>query len=122
MRIAPVGAALLLVVGCAGPMSTPSSAPASPLAVELADFEITPATLTVTAGTVRFQVTSQGPTVHNMTIRDAAGQRVANSVDLHPGDSDDVTANLASGTYVVFCSFAGHESLGMHSTLTVTSS
>jgi uncharacterized cupredoxin-like copper-binding protein len=121
MRIALLSAAILLMVGCSSTTSSPSPAPQTPVAVELADFKITPSTLNVSAGNVTFQVTSQGPTLHNFTIRDAAGESVANSVDLHAGDSDEVTANLAAGEYVIFCSFAGHESLGMHSALTVTS-
>jgi manganese oxidase len=120
VRIAPLLAALLLLAACAGPAASPSPSAGPAIAVALADFMITPTTVTATSGSVTIDVTSHGPTVHNMTIRDAAGQHVANSVDLHAGESDEVTATLAPGQYTIFCSFAGHESLGMHASLAVT--
>jgi plastocyanin len=131
---------LAALAACAGPSNThaptntrtpasptPSAEPASAqpstagteLAVTLRDFEIDPDTLTA-AGTVTFAVTSEGPTPHNFTIRDANDVVVAHSVDLRTGDSDTVEADLAPGEYTFFCAFAGHESLGMHGTLTVT--
>jgi plastocyanin len=133
---------LLLILGlvalaaCAGPTNsqapinspiatTASLASAQPstagteLAVTLRDFEIEPEILSST-GAVTFAVTSEGPTPHNFTIRDANDAVVAHSVDLRTGESDTVEADLAPGEYTFFCAFAGHESLGMHGTLTVT--
>jgi plastocyanin len=101
------------------PTSQAPSAQATEVAVTLRDFEIEPDTL-MTAGTVTFAVTSEGPTPHNFTIRDANDEVVANSADLRTGEADTVEAELAPGEYEFFCSFAGHESLGMHGTLTVT--
>jgi len=111
---------MLLFAACAAPTASPSPSAAPAIAVELADFMITPTALSATSGTVTIDVSSRGPTLHNMTIRDAAGQHVTNSVDLHAGERDEVTATLAPGEYTIFCSFAGHESLGMHASLIVT--
>jgi uncharacterized cupredoxin-like copper-binding protein len=83
------------------------------------DFKITPSTTTV-AGNVEFDVHSDGPTPHNFTIRDASNNVVLHSKDLRAGESDTVSGQLTPGTYTFFCAFPGHESLGMHGTLTVT--
>ena len=126
--IGTAAAALLLLAACASPGSTAaptaSSAPASAaaptaVAVTLMDFKITPATTTV-SGNVEFDVHSDGPTPHNFTIRDASNNVVLHSKDLRAGESDTVSGQLTPGTYTFFCAFPGHESLGMHGTLTVT--
>ena len=59
---------------------------------------------------------------HNIVFFDATGN--ADIEPLKPGAATTLTANLAPGTYHVFCSlFAGtpesHEALGMHFVLTV---
>ena len=61
-----------------------------------------------------------GPTPHNFNVRDASGTVLLSTKDLHAGDSTSVSGQLAPGTYTFFCAFPGHESLGMHGTLTVT--
>ena len=105
------------LAGCAGAGSAATSAP---LSAALRDFKIEPNKLSASAP-LTISVTSSGPTQHNFTIRDATGSVVAASTDLRTGDSDTVEVpDLAPGDYTFFCSFAGHESLGMHGTLTVT--
>jgi uncharacterized cupredoxin-like copper-binding protein len=98
--------------------ATPTSA-AQAVAVQEADFKITPATLALTGSTFTFNVTSAGPTPHNFNIRNDSGT-LASTKDLRTGGSDTVTVTLTPGTYTFFCAFPGHESLGMHGTLTVT--
>jgi plastocyanin len=112
-----LAAATVLFVACTGG-ATSSPTPVS-VNVQVADFKITPATIAVTGTTFSFDVRSQGPTPHNFNIRDDSGT-LASTVDLHTGDSDTIGATLAPGTYTYFCAFPGHESLGMHGTLTVT--
>lgn len=75
--------------------------------------------MTLAGSTFTFTVTSAGPTPHNFNIRNETGTLAA-TVHLRTGDSDTVTATLPAGTYTYFCAFPGHESLGMHDTLTVT--
>jgi uncharacterized cupredoxin-like copper-binding protein len=89
--------------------------------VTLRDFEIVPDTTTVPSN-VTFSVHSDGPTPHNFNLRDSSGNVVVSSKDLRKGDSDTVVGQLPAGTYTFFCAFPGHESLGMHGTLTVTGS
>lgn len=96
---------------------TPASAAA--IAVSVADFMIDPDAIEATGPTVTFDVTNDGPTPHNFTVRDVDGQVVMATADLAVGASETITADLEPGEYEVFCSLAGHESLGMSGTLTV---
>jgi plastocyanin len=105
--------------------STPSDAGASATSVVAAtsihvrDFALDPKDVTV-RGLVSLAVTNDGPTIHNVSIRDASGKVVGATKDLTPGQSETLTANIPAGTYVLFCSLPGHESLGVKGSLTVT--
>ena len=99
----------------------PTSAPS--VAVEgtaliVKDFTLDPLTV-MTAGSVALAVTNAGPTVHNVAIRDDAGTLLGTTADLREGESETLTADLAAGSYILFCSLPGHESLGIKGTLTV---
>ena len=132
MRLLLLVGAAVLVVACAGPQTTrpqpttqaaPTTQPAATppaLELELADFKIEPDELTTAAGAAVINVTSAGPTPHNLTIRDSADVVVVGSNELGTGESDVLEANLAPGEYTMFCALPGHESLGMSATLTVT--
>jgi plastocyanin len=99
------------------PSMEPSAAiDAQPVAVK--DFTIEPLELT-SGPDVALAVTNQGPTPHNLTIRDDAGEVLGATPDLSAGDAETLSVELAPGSYVMFCSLAGHESLGMRGTLTV---
>ena len=100
-----------------------SEAPsADALAVSVADFMIDPSALEVTGSTVTIDVTNDGPTPHNFTVRDEAGEVVMATADLSVDGTETITAELEPGEYTTFCSLPGHESLGMVGTLTVTES
>lgn len=140
LRLSAAALAIPLLTACGGsgktaaPSAVTSAAPqasaaassspaaagsASVVAVTEKDFQIDVATLSVPSN-VTFNVHSDGPTPHSFNIRDGAGTVVVESDDLRQGEDTTVTAQLAPGTYTFFCDFAGHESLGMHGTLTVT--
>ena len=124
-RLVPAAFAALLLVACGAPTASPSAASpiagaADPIAVIERDFEITPAELSVDAGTVALQVTNEGPTPHNVTVRDADGDIVLATRNLRRGESEEISGTLESGEYTTYCSLPGHESLGMVGTLTVT--
>ena len=89
------------------------------IAVSVADFMIAPSTYEVHGPTVSFDVTNDGPTPHNFTVRDLDDQVVLSTSDLGVGASETISADLQPGDYTVFCSLAGHESLGMSGRLTV---
>ena len=100
--------------------ATEAPAAADAVTINLMDFMIDPSELEATGPNVTIEVTSDGPTPHNLTVRDAAGEVVMATADLSAGDTETITADLEPGDYTILCSLAGHESLGMSGTLTVT--
>ena len=119
MRISLIVLMLLGLVACSAPASS-DTPPAGALTVSVADFMIDPAEVEISGSTVTISVTNDGPTPHNLTVRDAAGDVVVGTEDLSVGDSETITAELEPGDYIFFCALPGHESLGMSGTLTVT--
>ena len=99
---------------------TESGTPVETLSVNLADFMIQPSDVEVAGPTVTIAVTNDGPTPHNLTLRNEDGEVLMGTPDLSAGDSDTISGQLEPGTYTLFCALAGHESLGMSATLTVT--
>ena len=97
-----------------------STAPSNATAVIVKDFKIEPADIKVQGKTVSLAVTNQGPTIHNVTIRDASGTVIVATKDLKTGESETISATLAPGSYILFCSLPGHESLGTKGTLEVS--
>ena len=145
IRSVAAAAILLVAAGCNGgaggsvtptpgasvsaPTATTAPSPGgSPVAtagvagtpLEVRDFTLEPLTLTLAGPDVVLAVTNSGPTVHNVTIRDAAGSSLGGTRDLREGEADALVATLPIGTYVLFCSLPGHESLGIKGTLEVT--
>jgi len=126
MRTTILGAALAAVLPACAPSADDSAPPSAgapssgAIAITVADFMIDPVDLTATGPAITFEVTNDGPTPHNFTVRDDAGELVAATADLSPGESETLSADIAPGAYTIFCSLAGHESLGMGGTLTVT--
>ena len=100
--------------------ATEAPVAAEALTVTLMDFVIDPSALEVTGPTVSIEVTSDGPTPHNLTVRDASDEVLLGTTDLSTGESETIPADLEPGEYTIFCSLPGHESLGMRGTLTVT--
>ncbi|MEW6582991.1 MAG: plastocyanin/azurin family copper-binding protein [Actinomycetota bacterium] len=73
-------------------------------------------TLTAKAGTVTITLTNKsGTTPHNVAIKGKKKGLVVTG-----GKTSKVTATLKKGTYVFYCSVAGHEAAGMKGTLKVT--
>jgi len=92
------------------------------LTVTVSDFMIDPSDLEVAGTTVTIDVVNDGPTPHNLSVRDADGEVVMATADLSREGTETITAELESGEYTIFCSLGGHESLGMSGTLTVSGS
>ena len=59
----------------------------------------------------------QREVVDRMTA--APGGKEYGRVDLHPGDTETLTLDLAAGTYTLYCSLLGHEDAGMRTDITV---
>ncbi len=117
---------LLGLAACSSPAATDAPGSAAPssdaMSISVADFMIDPSEIEVAGPTVTFDVTSDGPTPHNFSVRNGADEVVMATADLSVGDTETISAALEPGTYTIFCSLAGHESLGMSGTLTVTES
>lgn len=104
------------------PAGTPAALASADVSatIDVLDFKLDPAALTVTGSTLSLRVTNDGPTPHNITVRDSQGTVLFGTRDLREGETETVTQAIAPGTYVLFCSLPGHESLGIKGTLTVT--
>jgi plastocyanin len=114
--MAPVASA-----GSPAASMAPGASAIATVPVTLADFTVTPGDIQVQGTTVSFGVVNDGPTPHNLTIRDDAGTVLGATPDLSQGEHATLTLTLpAAGTYITFCSLPGHESLGLKGTLVVT--
>jgi uncharacterized cupredoxin-like copper-binding protein len=111
---------VLAVAACGGGGSaSPASSAIATTAIHVRDFALDPKDVSV-RGSVSLAVTNDGPTIHNVSIRDASGKVVGATKDLTPGQSETLTVDIPAGNYVLFCSLPGHESLGVKGSLTVT--
>ena len=99
-----------------GTTTTKSSGPA--VQVSLVDFAIKPGTVNLDApGTYTFEVMNDGQTQHALEID---GNGVEEETDtLGPGESGEVTVELAAGEYELYCPVDGHRANGMEGTLVV---
>ena len=94
-----------------------SGSAATPAAtIDLSEFALTPAAVTVPAGGT-LEVTNGGSVAHNLAV---GGTDIA-TADLAAGASETLDlSSLAPGDYEVICSIPGHADAGMSGTLTVT--
>jgi uncharacterized cupredoxin-like copper-binding protein len=82
------------------------------------EFKLDPSDVSTKAGAVTFKVSNDGSTTHNLEVE---GNGVEESLpsDLAPGDSADLTVDLAPGTYTMYCPVDGHREQGMEGTVEV---
>jgi uncharacterized cupredoxin-like copper-binding protein len=108
----------------AGTSSAASSAPGASAdasaTIHVLDFKLNPATISVTGSVLSLAVTNDGPTVHNVTVRQGSGPELFGTADLKAGQSETLVHAIAPGSYILYCDLPGHESLGVIGTLTVT--
>jgi plastocyanin len=83
--------------------------------VSLSEFSIS-GDLEFAPGPVLLHVANDGSQVHNLTLEGGPS-----SPDLSGGESSTVElGDLSAGSYVIFCSIAGHREAGMEATLILT--
>ncbi len=135
----PVVALCLVAAGCGGSGEGAAANATSDqsIATTLTDFKIKPAETEVPAGEVSFALQNDGPSEHTFflvktDLAEASLPVVDHMVDLGAldvvaqvanlgfGTHTSVTADLAAGTYVMFCNLPGHYESDMHTAFTVT--
>ncbi len=125
MRYVLTTIAVLVLAGCGGDgndsgsgTTTSSTATGKPVTVSLVDFALEPKTVQLDApGTYTFTATNNGQTSHALEIE---GNGVEEETDtLSPGDSGEVTVELAAGDYEIYCPIDGHRAQGMEGSLVV---
>jgi manganese oxidase len=98
------------------PSKAPAGAGTGSATVELSEFALKPAALTVPAGG-SLEVTNAGSVAHNLTV---SGTDIA-SADLAAGESETLDlSSLEPGAYEVICAIPGHADAGMKGALTIT--
>ncbi len=120
------------------PTATEAVAAETSVDVSLTEFVLEPSVDSVPAGTVTFNVTSDGAIFHNLRViaTDLAPDGlptddatfgvdesqldvVASSADLDPGDAEELTVDLEAGSYVLICNIPTHYDIGMTVAFTV---
>lgn len=79
------------------------------------DFAIQMDTSLVKPGTVTFKIKNDGPSPHDISIKEL--NKTSELID--PGKTAEFKVDLKEGTYTVICAVPGHEQLGMKTTLKV---
>ena len=119
---APVPVALV-----EGGEGTPGSPPDFEVPVSLAEWAVT-TDPSVGSGEVRFDVTNDGGTVHQLAIYRGGslagdsiigGTLVARTGNIQAGGTDALQAALEPGDYWLVCPIPGHTAVGMNAQLTV---
>ncbi|MET0340121.1 MAG: cupredoxin domain-containing protein [Polyangiales bacterium] len=117
---ARIGIAVLLLAGFAcGGDDTADEEGACTATIKLKDYTLDPSAVEIASGPAVLCAVNEGKTPHDLVVRDASRQDRARSAVLQPGMGARVSVNLVAGSYELYCSVAGHESLGMKGPLTV---
>ena len=141
LRAAGLVAAFAAVTGGLGACSSSKASTAGTTRLTVRNFAID-APSTVKAGTVRFAIVGQGPTMHELNIAETNASRkdlpvaddgtvddkedspgfhhVAEAEGIDIGDTRAMTVSLAPGHYVLYCNMPGHYGEGMATEMTVT--
>jgi plastocyanin len=100
--------------GESGEATEQSGAGAQEVTVVGHDIYFEPAEITATAGSITFTLPNEGAAQHDFSI-DELGIKV----DMPPGSTQTLEAEIPAGTYEFYCSIPGHKDAGMVGTLVV---
>jgi uncharacterized cupredoxin-like copper-binding protein len=131
----PLAAVASLSGACGDDGADPTGG--STIDVTLADDAVTLSDAQASSGTLTFSATNDGTVTHEIEVfegeKDPASLPIEDDVadtegwtlvdeieDITPGQSADLTLDLAPGTYQVVCNLVGHFENGMYATLTVS--
>jgi uncharacterized cupredoxin-like copper-binding protein len=98
-----------------------TTAPAAPKSVPVTEveFKIELPTTTLSAGTYTFDLANKGHVGHDLAFNGPGVDNKKTPV-IAPGKTAQLTVDLKSGTYDVYCSVPGHKQAGMDLTLKVS--
>jgi plastocyanin len=88
------------------------------VAISETDFAIDPADVETAPGSVTFDITNDGQTVHNLEVEGSGVEEVSD--DIGPGESTQLTVDLGAGEYEMYCAIGNHRDLGMDGTINVS--
>jgi uncharacterized cupredoxin-like copper-binding protein len=109
----------LLLAGCGSDDSGEAGAEGGGTQVALRDFALEPPNLEVDGGTVTLTVVNDGQTTHALEVEgDGVEEETAL---LEPGESAELTVELAKGEYEMYCPVGNHRGQGMAGTVLVDS-
>lgn len=107
------------------PPTPPDPVGPSRLGVDAFDFSYAPTRTNVDSGDFIVELNNRGEDEHNLNIApaDAGGNQTGPPMQtlntVTPGAQTDARFDIAPGKYYLYCSLVDHESLGMHTVLTV---
>jgi uncharacterized cupredoxin-like copper-binding protein len=126
MRFSWISCFLVVVTACgndsasdphsvddAGADAAPVSDAECTAQVSLLDYKLSPSKLELMSGRNVLCTRNDGKAPHDLALRDAANDVLGRTPKLGPGEHAQFEVELEAGTYVMFCTQAGHESLGM---------
>lgn len=121
-----------------GSKTTSGGAGDGTVSATLKDFDLSLSTSTAPAGEVTFDITNDGPSVHEFVVfhtdlaADGLGTEdglvdedldgldlVDEAEDIEPDATTSLTVDLDPGAYVVLCNIQGHYEAGMYSAFTI---
>jgi plastocyanin len=109
---------VLMLVLAAPAFAAPHKAPVA-IGIAQREFHITAYRKTVKPGPIRLNVQNYGEDTHNLVVRGPHGY-LLQGPDVLPGQHDTINAKLLRrGTYMLICTRANHEQLGMKTKITV---
>ncbi|MET0287756.1 MAG: plastocyanin/azurin family copper-binding protein [Polyangiales bacterium] len=92
--------------------------PSCSATISLQDFKFVPANPTVTSGAITLCARNDGRSQHDLVLRGSDQAVLGKTETLDPGETGRFQVTVSTGSYVIFCSLPGHESLGMKGTVT----
>ena len=119
-----VGVSLLLFVAMMsavlifGKESKSATTEGKKIPVTEVEYKIELQKTTFAPGTYTFVVNNLGRVVHNLNVQ--GGGSTESTQDIQPDSTASVTAELKTGTYVLYCSIPGHRQQGMQQKITVS--
>jgi plastocyanin len=116
-------AAALSLAACGsddnGDGATTAAATGEIIEISGTEFAFDPPTIQLDqAGEYTFRLTNDGGAPHALEI-EGAGIEEAASATIGPGESTELTVELQSGEYEMYCPVDGHRDMGMEGTLVV---